>query len=190
MGSSIDVIDHYHAGSRMMDLKLPFWLREGELAKLANAARAWWDRVEAWLRWPMQQADALTAVLPIVDLLAWQRDITRFVDEPEALYRKRVKFALANARDAGSVAGFIAIFDRLEIGYVEIDERFDVVDWDLVKVRLSDQQLASNTDLLLSIVRKYGRTCRRYQFETITPVVLQIDARWTGAEYWLDVAEL
>jgi len=83
-----------------------------------------------------------------------------------------VKYAFLNAKDAGSKAGFIRIFERLGIGYVEIEERFDVENWDVIKIRLSDSQLAKKTELLNLIIRKYGRTCRRYTFEVITFVAI------------------
>ncbi|EDV6094794.1 hypothetical protein AA490_005094, partial [Salmonella enterica subsp. enterica] len=67
----------------------------------------------------------------ILNLIAWQYDISRFDGESLPLYRKRVKYAFINAQDAGSVAGFKAIFERLEIGFVEIQERQPGIDWDI-----------------------------------------------------------
>lgn len=172
----------------MIEIKLPFWLNATETKKLIVAAQAWWQRVEDWLSWPLSQLDALTCTIPMLDLLAWQRDVTRFIDEPLSLYRKRVKYALINAQDSGSKAGFISIFQRLGIGYVEIDERTDPVEWDVVLLRLSDSQLAENIELLMNIIHKYGRTCRRYQLQVITPIDLTIDARETGHVWWFDFA--
>ena len=172
----------------MIEIKLPFWLSATETKKLITAAEVWWLRVEGWMLWPLSQLDALTCTVFMLDLLAWQRDITRFVDEPLSLYRLRVKYALINAQDAGSKAGFIAIFERLGIGYVEIEERSDPVEWDVVLLRLSDSQLAENTDLLMNIIHKYGRTCRRYQLQVITPIALGVDARDTGHTWWFDTA--
>ncbi|SQD04850.1 Uncharacterised protein [Escherichia coli] len=54
------------------------------------------------------------------------------------------------------VAGFIAIFERLGIGYVELLERQDGLDWDVIVVRVTSSQVAENGDLLLEIIRKYG----------------------------------
>lgn len=156
----------------MLNLKLPFWLEGVELSKLRNAAQAWWNRVETWMKWPLLQLDAETCHLTILDLLAWQRDIQRFQGEPESLYRKRVKYAFINAVDAGSTAGTVRIFQRLGVGYVEIEERFDSVNWDVVRLYLSDSQLSANPVLLRVLMQQYGRTCRRYEFATITPVTL------------------
>lgn len=158
----------------MIKLGLPFWLDGPELAKLKAAAQAWWTKVEGWLRWPLLQMDADTCHLTILDLLAWQRDITRFKGEPEALYRLRVKYAFINAVDAGSTAGMKRILQRLGVGYVEIEERHPDRDWDVVLLQLSNTQLAENPELLRVLIQQYGRTCRRYDFVTITPVVLRV----------------
>ncbi len=158
----------------MLNLNLPFWLAGAELAKLKAAAQAWWTRAEDWLRWPLLQLDAETCHLTVLDLLAWQRDIERFMGEPESLYRLRVKYAFINAVDAGSTAGMVRIFQRLGVGHVELDERMPGIDWDVVRLRLSDCQLARDPVLLRVITQQYGRTCRRYEFATITPVTLGV----------------
>lgn len=158
----------------MIKLKLPFWLEGIELTKLKNAAQSWWEKVEQWLKWPLLQIDAETCHLTVLDLLAWQRDIQRFQGEPEALYRLRVKYAFINAVEAGSTAGMIRIFQRLGIGYVEIQERLPDQDWDIVSLLLSDSQLSENPVLLRVLIQQYGRTCRRYEFSTITPVSMAV----------------
>jgi hypothetical protein len=155
-------------------LELPFWLGGVELSKLKDAAHAWWTKVEGWLQWPLLQMDAETCHLTILELLAWQRDITRFRGEPENLFRLRVKFAFINSVDAGSTAGLMRILVRLGVGYVEIEERLPDRDWDVVLLKLSDSQLANNPELLRVIVQQYGRTCRRYDFVTLTPVTLLV----------------
>ena len=126
------------------------------------------------MQWPLLQMDAEKCHLPLLDLLAWQRDITRFRGEPETLYRLRVSFAFMNSVDAGSTAGLMRILHRLGVGYVEINERLPDRDWDVVLLRLSDSQLSDNPELLRVIVQQYGRTCRRYDFVTITPVTLHV----------------
>ncbi|RTY79416.1 phage tail protein [Pseudomonas veronii] len=160
----------------MIKLNLPFWLDGPQLAKLKAAAQSWWGKVEGWLQWPLLQMDADTCHLTVLDLLAWQRDISRFKDETESLYRLRVKFAFINAVDAGSTAGLKRILQRLGVGYVEIDERMPERDWDVVLLRLSDSQLSQNPELLRVLIQQYGRTCRRYDFVTITPVSLRLVA--------------
>jgi hypothetical protein len=160
----------------MSPLKLPFWLAGPELSKLKDAAQAWWGKVADWLRWPLLQMDPETCHLSILDLLAWQRDISRFNKEPEGLYRLRVKHAFVNAVDAGSTAGLKRILVRLGVGYVEIDERLPDRDWDVVLLRLTDSQLSENPELLRILIQQYGRTCRRYDFITITPISLRLVA--------------
>ncbi|UOA08616.1 phage tail protein [Methylobacter sp. S3L5C] len=172
----------------MEPIKLPFWLEGVELSKLRDAATAYWAMITSLLQWPLTQFDALTCSIGILNLLAYQRDIQRFKDEPLELYRKRVGFAYINAKDAGSKAGFIAIFARLGIGYIEIQERVDPVDWDVVLLRLSDSQISNNIELLQNIVETYGRTCRRYEFLVITPVPVTSPAWAVGHVYSYDVA--
>lgn len=168
---------------RLKSLALPSWMDRGEPAALLRACVTFWSRVNNWIQFPLRQFDPLTCAEPLLNLLAWERDITRFKGEPLSLFRRRVSFAFVNARDSGEVAGFIAIFERLGIGYVEILERQPEIDWDVIIVRVTDGQIADNSDLLLEIIRKYGRTCRRYQFEVITGVVLSMRVGWYQGEY-------
>ena len=104
-------------------------------------------------------------------LFAWQRDITRYDGEPLDLYRKRVAYAFVNAKDAGSHQGFINICQRLGIGHIITQEREPGWDWDIVNIHLEDDQLSDNPELLKTIIRQYGRTCRRYNFILETPVI-------------------
>ena len=156
----------------MLKLSLPFWLDGVELAKLKAAAQSWWGKAESWLRWPLLQLDAETCHLSVLGLLAWQRDIQRFHGESDRLYRLRVRYAFINAVDAGSTAGMKRILERLGVGYVEIEERQPDRDWDVVLLRFSDSQLSQNPELLRVLIQQYGRTCRRYDFSTITPVTV------------------
>lgn len=168
---------------KLAGLRLPTWMRKGEPDKLLKAARKFWAQVYGWVTWPGSQFDPLTCSEPLLNLLAYDRDITRFNGEPLSLFRRRVAFAFINARDAGSVAGFISIFERLGIGYVELVERQPGIDWDVIQVRVSDSQIADNAQLLLQIIQQYGRTCRRYQFEVITSQPFAIRAGWDQGEY-------
>lgn len=168
---------------KLAGLRLPTWMRKGEPEKLLKAARRFWAQVYGWITWPVSQFDPLTCSEPLLNLLAYDRDITRFNGEPLSLFRRRVAFAFINARDAGSVSGFISIFERLGIGYVELIERQAGIDWDVIQVRVSDSQIADNAQLLLQIIQQYGRTCRRYQFEVITSQPFAIRAGWDQGEY-------
>ncbi len=168
---------------RLKDLNLPSWMNKGEPAKLLNAVRKFWSGIYDWMLWPLKQLDAETCSEELLSVLAYQRDIHRFKGEPLDLFRKRVKFAFINARDAGSVSGFIAIFERLGVGYVELLERQPDIDWDVIILRVSDGQIAGNPDLLMGIIRQYGRTCRRYRFEVITNNQLVMRFGWADCEY-------
>ncbi len=147
--------------------QLPFWLSGPRINKLASASEGFWQTLHSAMAWRSTQHNALECDMNIVDLLAFERNIQRFNGEPESLYRKRVHYAFVNAVDAGSVAGFKRIFERLGIGYVQIRERLPERDWDILAIRLSDQKIWFNNDLLKVLIRDYGRTCRRYEFEAI-----------------------
>lgn len=168
---------------KLAGMALPFWMSKGEPGKLLAVMRRFWAEVYGWITWPVNQFDPLVCPEPLLNLLAYDRDITRFDSEPLDLFRKRVAYAFVNASDAGSVAGFMAIFERLGIGTVELLERQPGQDWDVIIARVTDSQIADNSDLLLEIIRKYGRTCRRYRFEVITTKTLNISIGWYQGEY-------
>ncbi|MCG7567067.1 phage tail protein [Pseudoalteromonas sp. CnMc7-15] len=148
--------------------KLPVWLR-GENAKaLERAADAYWQSIEAALFSWLEQIDEEKAALEILDLLAWERDINRLDDEPVALYAQRIKYAVANAEDAGSNTGMMRIFERLGFGFVQINDRVPGFDWDMVEIAMSETQSAGKQALIKEIIRSYGRTCRRYFLSALT----------------------
>lgn len=158
----------------MNKLNLPIWLNGPRVKQLKTLFEQWWQMVEAWLYLPLTQMNVDTCSLTILDLIAWQRDISRFSGEPEWLYRARVKYAFVNAVDAGSTAGFARIFQRLGVGFVEILERQPGKDWDVIVLNVSDGDLAKNQSLLNLLIQMYGRTCRRYEWTVLTPVILTV----------------
>lgn len=168
---------------KLAGLKLPSWMDKGDAARLLRASVNFWSQVYEWISWPLRQFDPLTCAEPILSLIAWERDVARFNGEPLDLFRKRVSYAFINAQQAGEIAGFIAIFDRLGIGKVELLERQDNEDWDVIVARVTDSQISDNSDLLLEIIRKYGRTCRRYRFEVIASKTITIGFGWYDGEY-------
>lgn len=163
-------------------LKLPSWMGKGEPLKLANAAHKFWLVARDWLLWPLEQIDAETCAESLLNILAFERDITRFVGEPLQLFRKRVKYAFINAEDSGSIAGFSAIFKRLGIGDITQLERQSGYDWDVIIIRVTDSQIADNNTLMMALIRQYGRTCRRYIFEVINNKTLNIRGDWFGGD--------
>lgn len=176
---------------------VPWWMDGKTLAAklkepyfLANGVMNYWQKIRGHLLWPLAQLDPLTCAESLLPTLAWGRDIARFQDEPLALFRKRIKYAFINAKDSGESAGFIRIFARLGIGYVEIDERTPGRDWDIVTIRLTDSQLSDNYDLLIALLQHYGRTCRRYEFQVISPVELHLSVSPLDWQHQCSVAAL
>lgn len=144
-------------------LKEPYFISKGVFA--------FFKKVRNWLLLPMKQFEPLTCSESVLPLIAWDRNIERLKDEPLDLFRKRVKFAFINAKEAGEVQGFKNIFERLGIGYVELHEREDPINWDVINIEVADKDLANSPDLLQSIIEVYGRTCRRYRYEVTYPTI-------------------
>ena len=153
---------------------MPYWLARpaSELDKLRQAAVIYWQRVADMLAWPPKQLDPMTAELELVNLLAWERDITQIPNETELMYRTRVKYALQFAKGAGSKEGWYFMFEKLGTPWITIDERVSETDWDVVSLQLLDSDLAERNNLIDNICRQYGRTTRRYQYDTIASMPL------------------
>jgi len=162
--------------SKIPDINLPVWMNKGEPLTLAHASKVWWERVYSWLTFPLAQIDVDTCDEQLLTLLAYQRDIDRFPGESLALFRLRVKYAFVNAKDAGSKAGFARIFERLEIGQIQQLERQLWLDWDVILLRINDEQLSRNNALMMNLIRQYGRTCRRYFFDVLNQRALSVRA--------------
>ncbi|MPY25185.1 phage tail protein [Shewanella sp. YLB-07] len=156
---------------KLPQLTLPWWMdgvtlptapEPQEPAMLGNGMQSFWQRVRGWFIWPLVQQDPLTCSLDMLNLKAWECNITRFRDEPLWLYRKRVAYAFINAKDAGSTQGFFKIMSRLGLRVVNIKERQEGLDWDRVSIEIDDTEIATNQALLAELIQSYGRTCRRY----------------------------
>ncbi|CDT98529.1 conserved hypothetical protein [Vibrio coralliirubri] len=163
------------------ELKEPYFLSKG--------VSAFFNRVRGWLLLPLRQMDALTCSENTLELMAWDRDIKRFEGEPLSLFRKRVKFAALNAKDAGSVAGFKRILERLDIGIVAFKEREDTVEWDLCTIELTDSDISNNTKLVQTLIEQYGRTCRRYRFQVTFLTTLTVASGEFSHNFSLFLAE-
>lgn len=162
-------IDHMSAAPSLPDSTAPWWedgktIAEGvqEPAFLANGIMAFWRRLRGWLLQPLTQQDPLTCSEAMLALTAWERDITRFKGEPLELFRKRVKFAFINAREAGGTAGFVDIFGRFDITLRAQMERIDGMDWDIIMLLLDEHCDQLTERLANELVKQYHRTCRRY----------------------------
>lgn len=149
--------------------KMPYWLARpaSELDKLRQAAVIYWQRVADMMAWPAKQLDPMTAELELVNLLAWERDITQIPNETELMYRTRVKYALPFAKGAGSKSGWLDMFEKLGMPWITLDERISKVDWDVVSLQLLDADLGERQNLISALCRQYGRTTRRYEYVTI-----------------------
>ena len=170
-----------HHAPELPETVIPWW-QDGSTTSeeikephfLSNGVFAFFQMVWGWLQVPLGQMDALTCSENTLELMAWDRDIKRFEGEPLSLLRKRVKYAALNAKDAGSVAGFKRIFERLGIGIVAFKEREDEVQWDVCTIELTDSDISNNTKLVQTLIEQYGRTCRRYRFQVIYQTNLRV----------------
>ncbi|MGF1744987.1 phage tail protein [Vibrio minamisatsumaniensis] len=163
------------------DIKEPHFLSKGVFA--------FFKIVWGWLLFPLRQMDALTCSENALELMAWDRDIKRFDSEPLELFRKRVKYAAVNAKDAGSVAGFKRIFERLGIGIVAFKEREYAVQWDVCTIELTDGDISKNTKLVQTLIEQYGRTCRRYRFQVTFQETLTVASGEFSHNFNLFIAE-
>lgn len=172
--------------NKFPDINLPVWMNKGEPLTLAHASKTWWERVREWLMFPLAQIDVDTCDEQLLALLAYQRDVERFPGESLGLFRLRVKYAFVNAQDAGCMAGFSRIFERLEIGEIQQLERQFQYEWDVILIRINDEQLSRDNTLMMRLVRQYGRTCRRYFFDVLNeqPVVIHNGQFSNETRYW------
>lgn len=156
------------------NIKLPSWLDGIDAKALGKVAQTYWQAVESYLLWWLQQLDEENASLPILDLLAWERGINRLDGESVELYSLRIKHAVANSEDAGSIVGMERIFKRLGFGYIEINERVPNFDWDMVEVSLIEDEFADNQLLVEELIKQYGRTCRRYFLSALSVINIYV----------------
>ncbi|EGR7975514.1 phage tail protein [Vibrio vulnificus] len=168
---------------KIPEIKLRYWMGRGELAKLGRALHAYWGHVKAAFEMPLKQHDPLTAPMALVNILAWQRDVERLGQEPEELFRIRVAHAYGFARDAGSVAGWEEMFAKLGYPHIAQDERLVNVDWDVISLKIRDGDLTNVPKLLDTVIRQYGRTCRRYQYTTYVEMPLAAKSKNIEAQY-------
>ncbi|MEA4863383.1 MAG: phage tail protein [Victivallaceae bacterium] len=168
-----------------MKITLNFW-QSGSFAKaLCGVLETVYGAIETALDKVTLTADPERCPAELLDLIAWQRGVDRLPGEDEALYRLRIKYAYANARDAGSPAGFARIWSRLNLGTIAQTERPDLADnWDVILVQVDYAVFSRYAGLFDELVRLYGRTCRRYVLaQEEAPAVLQAAATVIDATY-------
>ncbi|RZP88965.1 phage tail protein [Vibrio vulnificus] len=173
----------------MLNSKLPFWMRGPELKKLETAFNKLWQRVANWLGIPLSKFDLEKCDLIIVDKTAYERKIVRLDGEDEIIYRKRVKFAFVNAKDAGIKEGLFRIFERLGIPLYDIKERQGGRDWDIVTFEVSDDILSQHKALVNLLVNTYGLTCRRYEYAVTDTIDQHVHIGTMSAKYITDIAK-
>ena len=166
---------------QLPEVKVPWWQDGKTIADtlkephfLTEGVKSFLARVRGWLLFPLKQVDPLTCSEDLLSLVGWDRDIKRYTYESTELLRKRVAFASINSKDAGSTIGFKRIWQRMNIGFISIDERINGRDWDIVRLNVTESIVSGNQQLLEIILRTYGRTCRRYELSTITPLINNI----------------
>lgn len=156
--------------NRLPLFSLSFWMNGAESTKLGKAAHAWFSMLGKAAAWSLDNRDPMTCDERTLNLLAWERCVRRYPSEPERLYRLRVTHAYANARDSGQTAGWGRIFERLELGGLSLAERVPGQDWDRVGIIADDSQFPDQQNVLEIIIDDYGRTCRRYYFDSRIPI--------------------
>ena len=139
------------------------WLNKGYAEKLVKAATGYWEQSRNYVLWAVNQKDESKNEEPVLGFLAWERLTNRLDDEPIDLYRKRVQHALVNTIDAGEMASVKRIFARIGLEILNVRERIDGRDWDIIAIDMTDTTLASANELLPELIQLYGRTCRRYE---------------------------
>lgn len=166
---------------------LPVWVRKGlEANKLTNALGNWWDTVEEWLKTPLTELDPETCSFAMLKLWAYQRDVDLFANEPEDVFRKRVKYAIQNTIDAGSKEGFENIFARFGWPLSGQIERDPEKDWDVITLWLGDSTITSDPELGQYLIQQFGRTCRRYEFlnvDEVEPLYMGIQTASVNRQY-------
>jgi len=89
--------------------KVPFWLAGSEALRLADAAEAFWARVEAWLNEALAQGNIAVCSPEALAQHARDRGIVRFPGEPLSRWRSRVLHAFLTAQEMGTLADFEAV---------------------------------------------------------------------------------
>ncbi|EPE2696313.1 hypothetical protein ACSHDS_003243 [Vibrio alginolyticus] len=87
------------------------------------------------------------------------------------------------ARDAGTIAGWEEMFAKLGYPHITQDERLANVDWDVISLKIKDGDLTNVPRLLDTVIRQYGRTCRRYQYTSYVEMPLAARSKNIEAQY-------
>jgi len=146
----------------MFDLveKLPSWLRGTEAAKLARAARAFFQRWEDWVNEAKALVDFAAAPADALDLHGWGLLLERLPDEPDALWRERVRHAVENHQLGGVRKGLDAALTFYGVTGAAVIERDPLFGDDTIRIEMDAN--AFDPLILEKVIRERGRACRRY----------------------------
>lgn len=145
------------------------WMGQRELAKFSRAITAYWRQVQSAIELPLRRLNPLTAPIEQVKMIAWERDINSLEKESENIFRLRVANAFSFARDSGDVKGFTNMLATIGVNFAVLHERQAGLDFDIITLETGSGDLADNTYLIHSLIRQYGRTCRRYRINVTFP---------------------
>ncbi|MEZ9417853.1 hemolysin, partial [Vibrio sp. 10N.286.49.E1] len=67
--------------------------------------------------------------------------------------------------------------------HITQDERLANVDWDVINLKIQDGDLTHVPKLLDTVIRQYGRTCRRYQYTSYVEMPLAARSKTIEAQY-------
>lgn len=160
--------------------RLPFWLSGREASALADAAQQCWEQAQGWLREALAQTDIRYCSLKALERHAADRGIVRLPGESEALWRRRTRTAITQAREAGSKRGL----EQLLAAYGA--QRFSIVEcpadctWDIVEIQISEARSSVPSPVLDEVLRQWGRVGRRFVYRHSTPVPVWGIAMSTG----------
>jgi|GEM_PF-2269165 len=150
---------------------------DSEIKKIAAAIQEVFQRVEDDLKPLWDQRNAKKCELSALAALSWELQTGRFPDETESSWRSRVFSAIEERVNAGSPRGFKRILEIFGVNNPTIIERYDPVNWDLVKINLDPITTTFTPEVFDKIFHRWGRTCRRhvtnYEFTNTQGVIVR-----------------
>lgn len=172
----------------MFDLveKLPSWLRGTEAAKLARACRAFFQRWEDWVNEAKALVDFSTAPADALDLHAWGLVLERLPEEPDALWRDRVRHAVENHQLGGVRKGLDAALTFYGITGATVIERDPIFGDDTIRIEMDPN--AFDPLILEKVIQQRGRACRRYVVGNIATAPVFMGVIGSGLAFGAAVA--
>jgi len=166
-----------------MSNNIATWLNKGYAEKLVKSAESFWGDAKNWMIWAVNQKNEQECQEPILSLIAWERLTEQIKNEPKDLYRKRVQHAFINTVEAGEISSIKEIFSRLDIDVINVTERIDGRDWDIIAIDFSSATTSKYGDILPEVIQLYGRACRRYEFAVKSHVNVDFSIASLGVQW-------